>query len=156
MTDMQIRKIQQASASGIVLAVAIVVAWLSFTREPASAFLFPRYISVALLILSIWSFLRAIMGMALIGNCMDKASAIQLAPGLIIMGVYIFWLAKYLGFYAASSLTFFVLFAIYDPNSHGQIGSWLKRALITVVFMAIMYGLFNLVLKVQLPRGLYI
>ncbi len=156
MNNQNTRNIQQISAAALVLVVAAMVAWLSYTREPASAFLFPRYISIAFLILSVWNFLRAATGIAKTGSGLDPASAMRLAPGLIIMAIYIFWLAKYLGFYVASTLTFFTLFAIYDPEAHTSLRSWLIRALVTIGFMAIMYGLFALVLKVQLPRGLFL
>ncbi|MCP4935709.1 MAG: tripartite tricarboxylate transporter TctB family protein [bacterium] len=156
MANVDYKKVQQTLAAAIVLIVAGIVAWLSYTREPAEAFLFPRYISIAFLVLSIWNFVRAATGMALVGRGMDLGSAIWLAPGLAIMTIYIFWMAKYLGFYVASTLTFIILFSIYDPSSHTSPRTWLARAAITIGFMAIMYGLFALVLKVQLPRGLFI
>jgi len=156
MANVDYKKVQQTSAAGVVLIVACIVAWLSYTREPAAAFLFPRYISIAFLVLSIWNFVRAATGMALVGRGMDVSSSIWLAPGLAIMAIYIFWMAKYLGFYVASTLTFIVLLSIYDPSSHTSPRTWLIRAAITIGFMAVMYGLFALVLKVQLPRGLFI
>jgi len=72
------------------------------------------------------------------------------------MVVYIFWLAKFLGFYVASTLTFFTLLSLYETGNRRQFSNWARRGLITVLFMAIMYGLFAHVLKVQLPRGLFI
>lgn len=138
------------------LLVAITVAWLSYTREPASAFLFPRLISIVFLALSCWNFFRAVMGMARIGGGLDVTSAMHITPGLVVMLVYVFWLAKFLGFYVASSLTFFVLLTLYDSGNRSELSNWAKRALITAFFMAIMYALFAFVLKVQLPRGMFI
>ena len=150
------RNIQQISAAAIVLAVAAVVAWMSYTREPAAAFLFPRVIAIVFFILACWNFARAAMGLARVGDGMDMVSTTNITTGIAIMAIYVFWLAKFLGFYVASSLTFFVLLTIYFQGSHKQLSSWVNRILITALFMAIMYGLFALVLKVQLPRGLFI
>ena len=151
-----VRNTQQVASASVVLVVAAVVAWLSYTREPVDAFLFPRLISVVFLALSVWNFARAATGLARVGGGLDRTSAMNIAPGLAIMLVYVFWLAKFAGFYVASSATFFTLLALYDPQDRGQASIWIKRVIITAVFMAIMYGLFALVLKVQLPRGLFI
>jgi len=150
------RNVQQISAATIVLVVAAIVTWMSYTREPASAFLFPRVISIVFFVLACWNFARAAMGLARVGDGLDMIGATNIAPGLAIMAIYIFWLAKFLGFYVASSLTFYVLLTVYYQGNHRQLAGWTKRALITILFMAIMYGLFALVLKVQLPRGLFI
>jgi len=42
-----------------------------------------------------------------------------------------------------------------DPASHTDIKSWIKRLLVTSGFMAVIYALFTLLLKVQTPRGLF-
>ena len=150
------RNVQQIASAGVVLIVAITVAWLSYTREPASAFLFPRLISVVFLALSIWNFSRAALGLARVGGGLEVIEVIHIAPGLVVMLLYVFWLAKFLGFYFASTLTFFTLLTLYDTGNRRELKSWTRRALITVFFMTIMYGLFAFVLKVQLPRGLFI
>jgi len=150
------RNLQQISSAGIVLIIAISVAWLSYTREPAEAFLFPRLISIVFLVLSVWNFARAGLGLARVGGGVDVTSAINLTPGLVVMALFAFWLAQFLGFYVASTLTFFTLLTLYDTGNRRQLANWIKRAVITIVFMAVMYGLFAYVLKVQLPRGLFI
>lgn len=150
------KKLQQITSASVVLIVAISVTWLSYTREPASAFLFPRLISIVFLALSVWNFTRAVMGLAKVGGGIDFMGAMHILPGLVVMLIYVFWLAKFLGFYLASSLTFFILLTLYDSGNRREISNWTKRAMITVFFMAIMYGLFALVLKVQLPRGLFL
>jgi hypothetical protein len=48
-------------------ALAATVTWLSFTREPADAFLFPRIISVVMVLLAAWNFARAALGLARVG-----------------------------------------------------------------------------------------
>ncbi len=149
------KNFQQIASGGTILVVAITVAWLSYTREPASAFLFPRLISIVFLVLSCWNFLRAVLGLARVGDGLDVTSAIHITPGLLAMLVYIFWLAEFLGFYVASTLTFFTLLTLYDSGNRRQLSNWTKRILITTLFMTIMYALFAFVLKVQLPSGLF-
>lgn len=49
---------QHMVPSGIVAAVALWVCWISFTQQPADAFLFPRLISTAFLLLAFWTSVR--------------------------------------------------------------------------------------------------
>jgi hypothetical protein len=79
----------------------------------------------------------------------------NLAPGLIVTLIYMFWAAKGLGFYTATSIAFFCLLSLYDPASHREIKSWVKRVIITACFVAVMYGLFALLLKVYTPREIF-
>ena len=142
-------------ASAAILGVATWVAYISFTGEPVEAFLFPRIIAVVMLTLAIWNFFRAMTGVSKVGEGVSWALAKTIAPGIAIVIVYIFFLAKFLGFYTASLATFIAIYAVYDPASHGSAKAWIKRALVALIFVAIMYGLFNLLLKVQTPRGIF-
>jgi hypothetical protein len=148
--------VQHMVMTGIVLVVAAIVTWLSYTQIPVEAFLFPRLISIVFLGLAVWTFASAFLRLSRVGDGVGFRAIGNLAPGLAIMLVYVFWMAKAIGFYAASTLAFFLLFTIYDPSSDGRPRSWLKRILVTAAFMAVIYGLFTLVLKVQTPRGLLI
>jgi hypothetical protein len=147
---------QHMVMSGIVLAVAVIVTWLSYTQTPVEAFLFPRLISVFFQGLAVWTFARAVLRLSRVGDGIGFGEISNLAPGLAILLVYVFWMAKAIGFYAASTLAFFLIFTIYDPSSHGAPRAWLKRILVTAAFMAVIYCLFTLVLKVQTPRGILI
>ena len=51
-----------------IFALASVVTWLSFTEQPAEAFLFPRVISVVFIILAVWNLIRAVTGMSKVGR----------------------------------------------------------------------------------------
>lgn len=146
---------QHLVPASAILLLALTVAWLSFTREPASAFLFPRLISVAMLGLAIWNFARAAMGLARVGAGISAATIATIAPGIAIMCVYVFFMAKWLGFYAASMVVFTAIYALYDPAPHTEIKSWGKRIIVAFGFMCVMYLLFNVLLKVQTPRGLF-
>lgn len=142
-------------ASGAILIVACWVAYISFTGEPVEAFLFPRIISVVMLALAAWNFVRAVTGVSRVGEGVSLALAKTIAPGLAVVLIYIFFAAKLLGFYVASFVAFVVIYAVYDPAAHNQINSWVKRMATAIIFVAIMYGLFAMLLKVQTPRGMF-
>ncbi|MFK7996006.1 MAG: tripartite tricarboxylate transporter TctB family protein [Granulosicoccus sp.] len=140
----------------IILALAGTVAYLSFTREPADAFLFPRFISSVMLLLAVWNFLRAVLGLARVGDGLSIKVVRNLLPGVVLMTVFTLFAAKYFGFYVASWFAFLGIYSLYDPASHIALGTWIKRILVTSAFMAVIYCLFTLLLKVQTPRGLFL
>ena len=139
----------------IVFAVACLVTWLSFTAEPAEAYAFPRIVSVFFIALAAWNLVRALAGWAKVGEGISAQTFRNLVPGVILMIIYVFWAAKFLGFYTASTIAFFVLYTLYDPAALNSGKDWGKRAIITAAFMAVIYILFALVLRVQTPRGIF-
>ena len=80
---------------------------------------------------------------------------VNIAPGLIIALIFVFWAAETLGFYTASTITFFLLVSLYDSASHTELKSWIKRIVITAGFLAVMYGLFAKLLTVFTPREIF-
>ncbi|WP_425038805.1 tripartite tricarboxylate transporter TctB family protein [Primorskyibacter sp. S187A] len=150
MTDLP--RSQHIVASGIVAAVGISVAYISFTQEPAAAFLFPRLISSVFVVLALWTFGKALLGRTKVGNGLDTRAMLNILPGLIVALVFVYWAAKGLGFYTASTLAFFVLLSLYDPAPHSELRSWVKRLVITAAYLAVMYGLFAGLLNVFTPR----
>ncbi len=153
MTDLP--RNQHIVASGIVAAIGVWVTYISYTQEPAAAFLFPRMISTVFVILALWTFCKALMGRSKVGNGLSAQAMKNIGPGLIVALVYIFWAAKGLGFYTATTITFFILLSLYDPAPHNQAGSWVKRIIITAGFLAVMYGLFAMLLNVYTPREIF-
>ncbi|MEX3015493.1 tripartite tricarboxylate transporter TctB family protein [Gymnodinialimonas hymeniacidonis] len=146
---------QHIIASGLIAAVGVTVAWISYTQEPAQAYLFPRMISSVFAVLAIWTFGKAVLGRTKVGNGLSAQAMFNMAPGLVVMLVYVFWAAKALGFYTATTITVFILISLYDPAPHGAAKTWIKRILITAGFMAVMYGLFALLLNVFTPREVF-
>ena len=146
---------QHIIASGVVSIIGVSVAYISFTQEPADAFVFPRLISTVFSILAIWTFGKALMGRTKVGNGLSSEAMKNMLPGLIVAFVYVFWAAKGLGFYTATTFTIFILISLYDPAPQGELKSWIKRALITAGFMAVMYGLFAMLLNVFTPREIF-
>jgi hypothetical protein len=141
-------------ASAAILIVASWVTYISFTGQPVEAFLFPRIIAVVMFALAAWNFFRAVTGVSKVGEGVSWNLAKTILPGIIIVIAYIFFLAKFLGFYVSSFAAFVAIYAVYDPAPHTNIISWIKRSVTALLFVAIMYGLFNLLLKVQTPRGI--
>lgn len=138
-----------------VAGLAGAVTWLSFTQEPADAFLFPQLISCVFLALALWNLARAVLGLSRVGAGIQRQTALAILPGLAVMLVCGYWAAKALGFYLASTLTVFVLLTLYDPAPLAEPRGWLRRIAITAGVIAVIYGLFALLLKVQTPRGLF-
>ncbi|NOD47687.1 MULTISPECIES: tripartite tricarboxylate transporter TctB family protein [unclassified Ruegeria] len=143
---------QHIIGSGVVFAVGLWVTWVSYTQQPAEAFLFPRLIASVFVVLAGWTFGKAVMGLSKVGNGMTRTMFINMMPGLIVTLIYVFWAAKSLGFYTATAITFFALLSIYDPASHSEAKTWVKRGVITAIFVTVMYGLFAMLLNVYTPR----
>ncbi len=139
-------------ASGLIAAAAAWICWISFTQQPAEAFVFPRLISAFLVAFSLWTLGTALTGRSRTGDGIALPVMLKLGPGLLVAIVYVFWAAEALGFYTATAISFFVLLSLYDPAPHDEIRSWLKRLTISAGFMAVMYGLFALLLNVYTPR----
>lgn len=146
---------QHIVASGIIAAVGVTIAYISFTQEPADAFIFPRLISSVFAVLALWTFGKAVMGRTKVGNGISGEAMRNMLPGLIVMVVYIFWAAKSLGFYTATTIAFFIMLSLYDPAPHNALKTWLKRVAITAGFMLVMYGLFAQLLNVFTPREVF-
>ncbi len=143
---------QHVIGSGLVFAVGIWVTWISFTQQPAEAFLFPRLIASVFVVLAGWTFGKAVLGLSKVGTGVSRAMFINMAPGMVVALIYVFWAAKTLGFYTATAIGFFILLSIYDPAPHSEAKSWIRRVIVTAVFVAVMYGLFALLLNVYTPR----
>lgn len=147
--------IQHTFVASVLLAVAILVAWLSFTQEPASAFLFPRLISVCFLGLSVWNFIRAVSGLAKVGEGLVAASSMYLLPGLLISAFYIFYAAKVFGFYTSSLAVFIIIYTLYDSTPLSSVRGWIMRIGIAAIFMTALYFLFGEALSVHMPKGMF-
>lgn len=148
-------RLQHIIPSAIIAAVGAWVIWISFTQTPAEAFLFPRLISVVFLALALWTLGKAVLGLSRTGTGLSMTAFVNLCPGLVVMAIYVFWAAKGLGFYTATTLAVFALLSIYDPAPAHRLGTWVKRAIVTAIYMAVMYGLFAIVLKVYTPREIF-
>ncbi|WP_299887854.1 tripartite tricarboxylate transporter TctB family protein [uncultured Ruegeria sp.] len=152
MSTSSLPRLQHVCASGLVAAVGVWVAWISYTQQPSEAFLFPRLISTVFVVLALWTFFKALLGWTKVGHGLGTHEMANLLPGLVIALVYVFWAAKALGFYTAGAIAFFILLSLYDPAPHREVRTWVRRAIITAIYLAVMYGLFAKLLKVYTPR----
>ena len=147
--------LQQRIASGAITLIAIWVCYISYTQQPADAFLFPRLVATAFVFFALITFAKALMGKSKVGEGFSLEAAKNIAPGLVVTLIYVFWAAKTLGFYTATTIAFFVLLSLYDPAPHSKVESWLKRIAITACFIIVMYLLFAKLLFVFTPRGMF-
>lgn len=148
-------RMQHIIPSGIVAAVGIWVAYVSYTQTPSEAFVFPRLISTVFVVLALWTFGKALLGLSKVGHGVTTRMFINLLPGLVVMVIYVFWAAKGLGFYTATAVAFFAALSFYDPAPHNQMKTWIRRIAVTAGFMVVMYGLFAVVLKVYTPKEIF-
>lgn len=155
MSTPSLPRLQHICASGAIAAVGIWITWLSYTQEPADAFLFPRLISTVFVVLALWTFGKALLGWTKVGNGLSTVALRHLAPGLLVALVYLFWGAETLGFYTAGAIAFFLLLTLYDPAPHNEAKTWIKRAVMTAVYVAVMYALFAMLLKIYTPREIF-
>jgi len=148
-------RLQQILPSGLIAMVGLWVAYISYTQQPAEAFLFPRLVATVFVVLALWTLGRAVLGLQKTGQGVSWEMIRNLIPGLAVALIYVFWAAKGLGFYTATTIAFFILLSLYDPAPHAAVKTWVKRVIITACFMAVMYGLFALLLKVWTPREVF-
>ncbi len=147
---------QQSIPATLVVALAVWVSYVSFNVDDPEPYLFPRLVAIALLGLSIFALVRALAGKNATGGGFNFSLLKNILPGMAVMIIFAFFAAEALGFYTASAVAFLAIVVLYDPASHAEIGTWVKRVTTMVGFMAVMYGLFSLLLKVQIPRGLFL
>jgi hypothetical protein len=148
-------RLQHIIPSGIIAAIGLWIAYISYTQQPSEAFLFPRLIATVFVVLALWTFAKACMGRARTGDGISLDMVRNIAPGLVVMVIYVFFLAKGLGFYTACAIATFALLTLYDPAPLTNLVAWGKRLLITAVFTAVMYGLFAMLLTVYTPREIF-
>ncbi|MGB1146944.1 MAG: tripartite tricarboxylate transporter TctB family protein [Alphaproteobacteria bacterium] len=155
MSNPSTQRLQHLVPSLAVLVLAGVVAFISWTQEPADVFVFPRLVSVFFVLLALWNAIRAVRGLSKVGDGFKRQEALNILPGVLIMVVLVYGAAKFLGFYAASSIAFLGIATLYDPAPFASIRAWLMRIAATVAFMGVIYLLFAVLLRVQTPRGLF-
>jgi hypothetical protein len=147
---------QQTIVAAGILALGCWVAYVSFAVEDPQPYLFPQLIATTMVILALPSLLRAIRGGNRTGSGVSGGQFLLIAPLLAMMLVYIFVLAPKLGYYVGAAIAFFAIYTFYDPNPHVKLKSWLMRIAVTAGFIAVMYMVFALGLRVQTPRGLFL
>jgi hypothetical protein len=147
---------QQTIVAAGILALGCWVAYVSFAVEDPQPYLFPQLIAVLMVVLAALSLLRAVRGGNRTGAGVSGAQFLRIAPLLAMMLLYIFVLAPKLGYYLGATIAFFAIYTLYDPNPHVKPKTWLVRTAVTAGFIAVIYTVFALGLRVQTPRGLFL
>ena len=147
-------RLQQSIAALVILAVAGWITVVSFNVEDPQPYLFPQLFSGIMVVLALMAVLRAARGRNRTGAGIGVRKFLNIAPGLAVMLVHVFVLADWLGFYAAAFLSMLTLYSLYDPNPHRKVRTWAVRLAVTVGFVAVVYAVFALGLKVQTPEGI--
>lgn len=149
------KKFQESLPAAIIVGLAVWVAYVSFNVDDPEPYLFPRLVSIGLVILAALALFQSITGKGQPTDGLNIETVKNIAPALAVMALFVFYAVEFLGMYAASTVAFLLILILYDPSPHSEAKSWVKRLIVTVGFMAVMYGLFALLLKVQTPRGLF-
>ena len=144
--------------SVVLLVITATVSYASFSGE-GSPYLFPRLLSVILIVTTILDLVANFKK----GKQTKQISLVavkQFLPGFILILLYVF-LAEVVGFYLSSLLfLLFIIFAYRKPWQKKADTNRIKQAifdiLFSILFVVFIYLLFNLVLKVQAPRGIFL
>lgn len=123
-------------------------------HEFADAYVFPNLLAIVMAVLGV------IMAFTTDIDPETKKSVAIMAvpwdrlwPVLLIFLVYM-WVAEYLGFFVSSFLAFVAIGTIYAPSIGWLWPPKLRCVPIALLFLSLLYGLFVVLLKVQLPSGL--
>ena len=146
-------RLQQPIAAAIILAAACWIAFVSFDVEDPQPYLFPQLFSGIMAVLAVIVALRSVRSRDRTAAGIGRPTFRNIAPGLVVMLIYVFALAEWLGFYAAAFLAMFILYSLYDPSPHRRLRSWAVRLAVTAGFMAVIYAVFAQGLKVHTPKG---
>ncbi len=144
---------QQSIAAGLLLALGLWLAYVSFRVDDPTPYLFPQLIAVTMVGLGIFAFARALRGANRTGAGFTLAQVVAVAPGIALMLLYVFVLATGLGYYAGAAVAFLALYTLYDSEPHLSPRTWAVRLAITAGFIALIYVVFSVGLQVQTPRG---
>lgn len=134
----------------LVTAVCGLMFKVSYFQQNQAAYLFPIIISSLTLAFSITSLIREYFDL-----CVDDFKAFpffEQVPGIVITIVGVS-LIELIGMYSSS---FFVLVAIttFYSTKGSLVNRFIKSAVFSFLFLLVMYLIFNVLLNVQLPRGL--
>ncbi len=130
--------------------VAMLLFVLSTIPSNQEAFIFPRIVGLILIVIAV----AAILGARDRSGSPRESISVSIPwraiwPALIVFLAYLN-LAEKLGFYTTSLLAFIALSAIYSP-AQGVGTRIVKSGVIACGFIAALYVLFTLLLRVQMP-----
>ncbi|MDM5147005.1 tripartite tricarboxylate transporter TctB family protein [Candidatus Persebacteraceae bacterium Df01] len=141
-----------AAASGDVAALlfALMAVWASFTADEPEAYVFPQLISILMLVFCGINFVRRAVTQFAGKPPLDAVLLKKIAPGAAVICVYILT-AETVGFYLAAAVVFATLSLLYGAATHRK-----QVFIVTGAVVAVLYSLFSLLLRVQVPREFFL
>lgn len=140
-------------ASIIGLGVAVLFTVASFWGTDPEVYLFPRIISVFLLMLVAIQSLSTFKAWS--NDTQHKRVKIAwrgLMPGLVISIIYVLTL-EIIGFYAGTFLAFFLLVSVYGKRAAIDTKALISKITIGLLLVFVLYSLFWHLLNVRTPTG---
>ena len=133
------------------LAVAIILTIAGFSGSNQEAFLFPNVVAVIMIVIAGFAVLNS-------RNSQTKEKPILIPwalvlPALVLFVIYLA-LAETVGFYICSFIAFVALVSFYMPDRF-TLKRFVRIMITGLIFMGGLYCLFTLLLKVQLPTGMF-
>lgn len=141
------------SASGgdvLAFAFALVATVASFAGDDPAAYAFPRLVAVLMLVFCSVNLVRRAMAGFSGEPALTWALTRKIAPGVAVFAVYLL-VAQELGFYLAALLAFFALSFLYSAHRRP-----VSIGIVTGAVIAVLYLIFSVVLKVQVPREFFL
>lgn len=141
-----------ASSGGdfFALLFALLTVYASFSAGEPEAYVFPRLVSVLMLIFCGLNFVYRVMANFAGEPKLTLPLINKIAPGVAVIVAYLL-LAEDVGFYLSAALAFFALSFLY-----GKKRRLLSAAAVTVMVIAVLYLMFSIALKVQVPREFFL
>lgn len=137
------------SLSGIALAVALYA--LAVYPENQEAYLFPQLVTVVMCVIGVCLLVTGWRKRAQQPESGPTVEWRKLTPILIVLLLFILG-AEAVGFYASSFLMFAAIGVLYSPKTTSIVAA--KRCLpVSVGFIAVLYAVFAILLRVQMPAG---
>jgi hypothetical protein len=149
-TNRLVAKLGTSGGDLLVFAFALIATLASFWNEDPAAYAFPRLVCVLMLALSSVNLVRRAMAGFSGEPAITWALARKIAPGIAVCIVYLL-AARALGFYLSALLAFFAVSFLY--SAHRRPG---RIAIVTGAVVAVLYLMFSVVLKVQVPREFFL
>ena len=132
------------------LLFALVAAYASFTAKEPEAYVFPQLVAALMVGFCGANFIRCLM-VGFAGKPMLTLTLLKkIAPGIAVIAIYLL-VAEELGFYLSAALAFFALTFLYAEKRR-----LLPTIMITGAVIAVLYLMFSIALRVQVPREFFL
>ena len=142
-------KINNLTSLISILIISISLGYVSFTggvETTKEAYLFPKLITTVMIILSTFSLIIYFLNKT---KSFSDINIQKLSVYLISLILFIF-LGETIGFYFLAILIFLINSYYYSESKN--LKRFIQNIVVTILFMAFIYPLFSVMLKVQVPR----